>query len=151
MQLSMRAERSATSLGSHPLLCNFHVTFFLIISSIIRCRRITIICFCHESHSHCLFTVTLTQRSTDGLAGFSPAREVVDMHRLQAPWIVDPALFVRVFADAIQDEEVPPSPEVSCSRNSAARMICCFPTPPALASFSFGPDCTQMTGIHSSF
>jgi len=24
------------------------------------------------------------------------------MHRLQAPWMVDPSLFVRVYADAIQ-------------------------------------------------
>ena len=36
-------------------------------------------------------------------AGFSPSREVVDMHRKNAPWLVDPALFVRVFVDAFQD------------------------------------------------
>ena len=36
-------------------------------------------------------------------AGFSPSREVVDMHRKNVPWLVDPALFVRVFVDAFQD------------------------------------------------
>ena len=37
------------------------------------------------------------------------------MHRLQAPWIVDPALFVRVFADALpgtDDVESPLSDDV---------------------------------------
>ena len=150
MQLSMRAERSATSLGSNPLLCNFHVTFLLLFFSILPRRRTTDgqICFCPESHSHRLSTVPLTRSSTDGLAGFSPAREVADMHRLQAPWIVDPALFVRVFADAIQDEEVPPSPEVSSFLSSTFHPL--LPHATCACVFLFGSDCTQMTGTRYS-
>jgi len=41
------------------------------------------------------------ERSATSL-GFAPSREIGDMHRLQAPWMVDPSLFVRVYADAIQ-------------------------------------------------
>ena len=43
------------------------------------------------------------ERSSTSL-GFSPAREVAEMHRTRPPWMVDPPLFVRVFAAVKQDD-----------------------------------------------
>ena len=46
------------------------------------------------------------------------------MHRLQAPWIVDPALFVRVFANAL------PGPEDVASPLSDDVLMVCLPVNP---------------------
>ena len=46
------------------------------------------------------------------------------MHRLQAPWIVDPALFVRVFANAL------PGPDDVASPLSDDVLMVCLPVNP---------------------
>lgn len=88
----------------------------------------------------------LTHEGGRNRVGFSPAREVIDMHRLRAPWIVDPALFVRVFADAMPPES-PGSPD------SGIALVCfrmSFIQPSLMFTFRLRPLSLYSSRTHSA-